>query len=713
MERSFSEEIKLLSAGKGEVFRGEGILAITKGLLQSGVSYVGGYQGAPVSHLLDVLVSAKSYMEELGVHVEACSNEASAAAMLGASQVYPMRGAVTWKSIVGTNVASDALSHLASGGVKGGALIIIGEDYGEGSSIIQERSLAVALKSSMWLVDPRPNLTSMVDMVEHGFALSEASNTPVMMQLRIRACHVQGEFVARDNVKPKIGGIHKLAEPAAFSYDRLAHPPSTFVHEHAKVSDRRPAAQDYIRKHKLNEVFKGTRNAPLGLILQGGLYNTVMRQLCELGLADDYGNSALDLLVLNVTNPLVGDEIEDFCRGKDAVLVIEEGTPEFLEQQILKIVTRAKLKIEVCGKDFLPEAGEYNGQVVAKGVAAFLGAHKKKGLALAGAGRHVKKVEEALAIGAKALGGPVLPRPPGFCTGCPERPVFGAIKLAERDLGKVHVSSDIGCHSFATFAPFSLGNSIMGYGMSLASMAAVAPTQQRRSIAVMGDGGFWHNGLQSGVMSNLFNKGDGVLVIMQNGYTSATGQQDHMSSAHFAPVVGDKLDADIETTLKAVGVKWLRTVRTYSVEKMVHTLKQALTTAEKGLKVIIADGECMLVRQRGIKAERARLLKEGSRAEQEKFGVDDEVCVNDHPCVRLSGCPSLTTKPNPDPLRSEPVAHVNQDCVACGLCGEMAHAAVLCPSFYRAKRIYNPGKLETMVHRLRQTVISSLSKVAA
>jgi indolepyruvate ferredoxin oxidoreductase alpha subunit len=311
------------------------------------------------------------------------------------------------------------------------------------------------------------------------------------------------------------------------------------------------------------------------------------------------------------------------------------------------------------------------------------------------------------------LGSALLPRPPGFCTGCPERPVFGAIKLAEKEVGKVHISSDIGCHSFATFAPFSLGNSIMGYGMSLASMAAVAPTQERRSIAVMGDGGFWHNGLQSGVMSNLFNKGDGVLVIMQNGYTSATGQQDHMSTAHFAPRQGDNKDADIETTLKAVGVKWLRTVRTYSVETMVKTLKQALTTAEKGLKVIIADGECMLARQRRVRAERAKAIKAGKRAEQARFGVDDEVCVNDHPCIRMSGCPSLTVKANPDPLRSEPVAHVNQDCVACGLCGEMAHAAVLCPSFYRANRIYNPGKFETMMHRLRRSVISSLSRVAA
>src|SRR5205809_6953687 len=210
MERSFKQEVAKLRLGEGETFHVEGILAVTKALLQSGVAYVGGYQGAPVSHLLDVLVQAKPYLEELGVHVEACANEASAAAMLGASIHYPLRGAVTWKSIVGTNVAADALSNLASPGVTGGALIIVGEDYGEGASVIQERTYAFALKSSLWLIDPRPDLPTLVRSVEKGFELSEASNTPVMLELRIRACHMFGSFVARDNAAAPFSAKNRL-----------------------------------------------------------------------------------------------------------------------------------------------------------------------------------------------------------------------------------------------------------------------------------------------------------------------------------------------------------------------------------------------------------------------------------------------------------------------------------------------------------------------
>ncbi len=144
-ERSFKAEVEHLRKGEGEIFTGEGILALTKALLENGVGYVGGYQGAPISHLMDVLADAEDLMAELGIRFEANANEAAAAAMLAASVHYPIRGAVTFKGPVGVNVASDALANLASSGVTGGALVIVGEDYGEGSSIMQERSHAFAM----------------------------------------------------------------------------------------------------------------------------------------------------------------------------------------------------------------------------------------------------------------------------------------------------------------------------------------------------------------------------------------------------------------------------------------------------------------------------------------------------------------------------------------------------------------------------------------
>jgi len=198
----------------------------------------------------------------------------------------------------------------------------------------------------------------------------------------------------------------------------------------------------------------------------------------------------------------------------------------------------------------------------------------------------------------------------------------------------------------------------------------------------------------------MFNKGDGVLIIMQNGYAFATGQQ-YLPSSN-ASRSGAPTGISIERTLRSLGVHWLRTVRTYSVGKMVTTLKEAMRTAERGLKVIIADGECMLARQRRLRVEQAEKLKRGARVVKTRFGVDDEICTGDHSCIRLSGCPSLTVKPNPDPLLKEPVAAVIESCVGCGLCGEVAHAAVLCPSFYRTDIISNPNWLDRTVAQVRR-----------
>jgi indolepyruvate ferredoxin oxidoreductase alpha subunit len=697
LEVSFHEEIKALRMGAGEVFHGEGILAITKGLLQSGVSYVGGYQGAPVSHLLDVMVQAKPYMDELGVHVEACSNEASAAAMLGASIHYPIRGAVTWKSIVGTNVAADALSNLSSPGVTGGVLIVVGEDYGEGASVIQERTHAYALKSGMCLLDPRPELGQMVNMVEHGFRLSEASNMPVMMELRIRACHVRGQFVAKDNQAPKLSKKHLIDEPAGFNYMKLAHPPVTFAQEKRKVEHRLPAARQYIAEQRLNEHFEGGAHRHLGLIVQGGLYNTLMRALQQFDLADAFGVSSLSVLVLNVTYPLVPDELVNFCKDKSAVLLLEEGQPEYIEQELALMLRRLDLQTPLHGKDMLPSGGEYTAEVMAQGLLKFLDRHQADAVPestrqwLATNGERRQQVQTL-------LGSPLPARPPSMCIGCPERPVFSALKLAQQDVGPVHISGDIGCHALATFEPFSVGHSILGYGMSLASRAGVSPVMKRRVLSVMGDGGFWHNGLLTGVQSALFNGDDAVLLIFKNGYTSATGTQDIINTPTdiAKELAGDKRQSmvhtnqTIESTLKGLGVQWLRTVHTYEVSHMQATLTEAFTTEFQGLKVIVAEGECQLERQRRIKPWLASLLSKGKRVERVKYGVDEDVCNGDHACIRLSGCPTLTLKDNPDPLKVDPVATVIDGCVGCGLCGENAHAATLCPSFYRAEVVQNP-----------------------
>jgi indolepyruvate ferredoxin oxidoreductase alpha subunit len=706
-ERSFKSEVAKLRLGAGEEFRGEGILAVTKALLQSGVSYVSGYQGAPISHLVDVLADADDVLRDLGIRFEASANEAAAAAALAASINYPLRGAATFKSTVGTNVASDALANLASSGVIGGALIIVGEDYGEGSSIMQERSHAFAMKSQIWLLDPRPNLPSIVRAVGAGFELSEASNTPVMLELRIRACHVHGSFAARDNARGAFTLKDALEHPVR-DPNRVVLPPASYLHEREKVEKRWPAAVRFIEEHKLNEVFDGDAD-DIGIVMQGGMYNTALRALEILGLADVFGNSRVPLYVLNVTYPLIDAELVRFCAGKKAILIIEEGQPEFIEQAMNTILRRADVATRIEGKSMLPMAGEYTGAVMKEGVRKFIAAYRGDLLADGGTSIASSLRSDRLAKAHQAVAGKVHGRPPSFCTGCPERPIFAAMKLVERELGPHHVSCDIGCHLFSVLPPFNLGNSTMGYGLGGAGAAAFNVAAGKRAIALIGDGGFWHNGLASSVGNAVFNKSDNVLIVVDNGYAAATGGQDVPSSAADNSMRATK--NPIEKAVRGVGVKWVRTLtRTYDVGKMRDALKEALTTAVKGPKVIIAQSECMLNKERRVRPLMRKRLERGERVVRERFGVDADTCTGDHSCIRLSGCPSLTLAPNPDPLRREPVTKVINSCVGCGLCGEVAHAAVLCPSFYRATIIANPTSWDRLKDKVRGAVIGWLQR---
>jgi len=510
--------------------------------------------------------------------------------------------------------------------------------------------------------------------------------------MRIRACHMHGTFTASDNRRPAFTAREALAAPRR-SYDRIILPPSTYAQEREKIEERWPAAVRFVHERQLNEVHDGPGD--VGIVLQGGLANTVLRALERLGLADAFGASRVPHYVLNVTYPLVPEEIVRFASRKRAILVVEEGQPEFIEQAIGQMLAARGLSTRVIGKGPLPMAGEYTGAVMLAGLRSFLEEHAPHLLAAPA----VLKPRAELPIHVPA-------RPSGLCTGCPERPLFASMKLLEREFGAIHVSADIGCHSFATLPPFDLGASIMGYGLGAAGAAALNSVPDRRPISLMGDGGFWHNGLTSGIGNAVFNRHDGVTLIVDNGYAAATGGQYVPSSR--AEMPGREGGHPIESAVRGVGVQWVRRVRTYDMKQTLATLKEAMTTPFRGPKVVIAEGECQLNRERREGPDRRRREAGGGRVVHQRFGVDEGVCTGDHSCIRLSGCPSLTLKSSSDPLRTEPVAHVDNSCVGCGVCGEVAHAAVLCPSFYRVDLIANPGGWDRLLAAIRARLIGWL-----
>ena len=528
-----------------------------------------------------------------------------------------------------------------------------------------------------------------------------------MMEFRIRACHVTGRFDTKDNKKPRYSMNDKIPEPE-YNLDRIALPPSTYLQEKMKIDQRFPAAIKFIKDNGLNEFFDGDCD-DVGIICQGGLYNSVMRGLQQLGLADPFGNSRIPIYCMNVTYPMVPEEVTEFCAGKRSVCIVEEGFPDYLEQALNAMLRKADLNTTIVGKDVFPKAGEYQSEVMMNGLAKFVEGAVPKGIDLGPIAAVTKAVADNKALAAELLGSPIPKRPPGFCTGCPERPVFSALKLAQLDpeIGNMHISADIGCHTFSTLPPFNMGNTVTGYGLGLASSAGVKDSMARHTISIMGDGGFWHNGLSTGISGAVYNKHDNLLIIMANGYSSATGQQQLPSSTAGGLRMTDTV-VPIENALRGVGVKWIKKQYTYQVGTMRNLIKEALTSTEKGLKVIIAEAECQIAKQRREKPRIAGLLKSGKRVVRTRFGVDEDTCTGDHSCIRLSGCPSLSVKPNPDPLRKDPVASVLNSCVGCGLCGEVSDAAVLCPSFFQAEIIQNPNIIDRAAHKLRSAFISML-----
>ena len=279
--------------------------------------------------------------------------------------------------------------------------------------------------------------------------------------------------------------------------------------------------------------------------MQGGLYNSLLRALERLGLADVYGRSRVPLYVMNVAYPLVDAELLRFCAGKRAVLLVEEGQPNFIEQGIASVLRQHDLQTKLVGKDPFPMAGEYSPRGAAQGPARLLRASTSR----AGCRRRRRRRIPLQPMTVHA-------RPPGLCTGCPERPVFAALKLVQRELGEHHVSADIGCHLFSILPPFHIGNTTMGYGLGAAGAAAFNTPSSKRAISIMGDGGFWHNGLTSGIANAVFNKSNNLTLVIDNNYTAATGGQDILSSR-----AGNRTRSTwhpIEKAVRGVGVEWVQ-----------------------------------------------------------------------------------------------------------------------------------------------------------
>lgn len=698
------EFLNQLNAGKGEILYGDTHLAILKAFLESGVSYLGGYPGSPTAGLIDAITDAyEPVLKDRGVYFDCSGNEASAAAILSASINHPVRGSVNWK-IVGTNVASDALTHICSSGVKGGAMIIVGEDYGGDSTLASEKAMPFAYKSAMTVIDPRGDLQKISELIRKGFELSEYSNMPSMFILSTRNAHIRNKMVCGDNKTPEINTLNKVDE-IVNDINKIPFPPYTQEQQKRKYSERIPAAIEFIKKSGMNEHFEGPRN-DIGIITHGTIYNSVIRSLYHLGESDLSGNSNIPIFNLNVTYPLVPSEIENFIKGKKAVLIVEEGMPNLIEEHIRAIAQRSRLKADIFGKDIVTSEAEFTPEKILSSISEFLLKYTDSETKIDFFNDKIEKIINHKDRALNFYKDEIASRTPVFCTGCPERPIFSAIKILEEKYGASYYAADIGCYTMGALPPFNMSNSITGMGLGLASAGAISRMTDKRVISFMGDGTFWHSGLTTSIANAVYNNQNAILVIFENFWTSMTGHHENPASGMNMRQEG--IGMSIEKAIKGTGVRWVKTVDPYDLHESIKVLTKAYESSE-GLKVIISRAECQLEKTRKEKTVIKNKISEGKRVVQSKLGVDADICTGDHSCMRYNGCPSLTLAEGPSALREDPVAKIEQSCVGCGLCGEIAHAAVLCPSFFKVNIITNPGRLDKFKSRINRSLINLLS----
>jgi indolepyruvate ferredoxin oxidoreductase alpha subunit len=335
--------------------------------------------------------------------------------------------------------------------------------------------------------------------------------------------------MCRDNVSPAISRKALMESPARFDYERLSHPPSTFRHEKLKFEQRLPAARRFILEHGLNEIFGG-RHADIGIIVQGGLHNALVRACSSSRWPMPSAPPRFPLLVLNVTYPLVPEQIADFCRGKRAVLVVEEGQPEFIEQEIATALRRMEIDTALHGKDLLPMAGEYNVEVIAEGLVKFLARHAPTAVPLdeaeawlaANAARRAA-VTQQLGAAAAAAPAAVLRRLPGAAGVLGDQAGAGQCRPgALRGRHRLPFLRHFRALRFRPHHPrlrhepgqprrrFAHARASRHGGDGRRRLLAQRPADRRRV--------------------GLFNQDDAVLLIMKNGYTSATGTQEIIST---------------------------------------------------------------------------------------------------------------------------------------------------------------------------------------
>jgi indolepyruvate ferredoxin oxidoreductase alpha subunit len=599
--------------------------AIARSVVEAGCEVACAYPGTPSS---EILPGIAKFADSLGIKmaVEWATNEKVAFEVAAAASFTGKRSCVAMKH-VGLNVAADPFTSLAHFDIEGGLLLIVADDPGHHSSQTEQDSRLFGLFAKIPVFDPSSAREAM-EMVKDAYELSEKYHILVMLRPTVRVDHCRQDVEYSEPIK--------LERSAKFAKDpkRWNCLPANVKINHPRLNQKMDAIrQDFTESFsKYNYEVPAQEEAKLGIIAGGISFAVVMDLLSKMGRKD------ISVLKIGTPHPLPVDLVTDFIARHKNVLILEETYP------VIELQVPDRTNVKGRWNGYVPRAGELVPEVVEEIIHKALGEDFSRPV-----DEDLKKAIEELKI---------TPKPPMLCPGCPHRASLFAIRKAFPD---GIYPSDIGCYTLGVNQKAIDSSICMGASVTQSSgfyLAHKIDGKLRPIIATIGDSTFFHMGLP-GLVNAVYNKHAFVLAILDNRITAMTGGQPH-------PGTGEKLRkgetgrvVPIEGAVRGCGVKFVRTVESYDINKNVEILKEAWEYAKDREEpaVVIFTHPCMLLRQ-----EQPKIL----------VRVNDDTCIGCKFCINFFNCPGLAFDEG-----SKKAFIDERFCIKCGVCTNVCpHGAI-------------------------------------
>ncbi len=515
--------------------------AVARGAIESGVSFVSGYPGTPCTEIVTILQNEKS------INCEWSTNEKVALEVAIGTSLAGYRTLVVMKTL-GLNVAADAFTQLAGTPLNGGIVIVVADDVGRIAGDDYQDCRSYGIMSNVPVVEPSDSQEAKAFVAE-AFQMSESYMTPVILRLNSVLCKSKtmvsfDDFIPEKNyrlIKEKsyqktIGSIVKFGFKDCYSENLRAYW-HDFSHEWQNVNQ-------FADETKLNKVEEGSRD--IGIIATGVAYYYAKEVL-----------PGASFLKLGMVYPLPKKQIEQFIKAHEIVYMLEDGQP-LIEKEI------KSMGLKIIGESLFPRFPEmlhFTPDIIENKIL-------KKESTL-----HKTEVPMRLPIN---------------CNGCPHHIVNDIVKRHS-----IYSASGIGCGGLGALPHVGIIDVIkcMGSSFGIAhgyNKANGFKEKDKKMLAIMGDGEFWHTGINN-LINMIHNESTTTVVIEDNMTIAMTGGQPTLSMKN------SEGNFAIETVCKALGVKNVQVIESKHVEKLEKAILDAMD--ENILSVIISRHPCVIFNQ--------------------------------------------------------------------------------------------------------------------